>query len=226
MRTFFLFYILQYLFGSPWIALVVVGLVLYFAEARYSGRFFNPVRVVTAGSQIRELQHRLDLNPWDAAAHNDIGRILCRKKSFQKAVPHLEKAAKRMGDVAETNYFLGLALRGSGREEEGAERMLKAVGLDSRFGFGEPHVQLAEHFLKKGDTERAAQHARSSVEINTSNVRGWLLLGKSLQESGETARALEALNEAIDAYRALPSHLRMEARSAMLSARKLRRKLE
>ena len=47
MRTFFLFYLFSYLLRNPLLALIIVGAIIYFSEARYSGRYFNPASYYT-----------------------------------------------------------------------------------------------------------------------------------------------------------------------------------
>ena len=58
---------------------------------------------------------------------------------------------------------------------------------------------LGMHYLKIGDSTRAAQHLRSAVEQDRDYSAAWKLLGKALTQSGERAGAVAAYRSGIEA---------------------------
>ena len=220
MRSFFLFYLLAWLFRNPLLALVVVGLLFYLGEARYRGRYFNPARMLGKRQTIAQLRRLLEVNPNDVAAHNDLGRLLADAGGFVEALPHMTKAIARMQESAETNYYYGLCLLRTGRAEEGEVAVAQALSLNPRFLYGEPRLALARSQLERGNAARALEEATSAVGLNTSSVEGWVLkarAGAMLERSGEARSDYE---EAKHAFAHLPRHLRLPNRRWLREAKR------
>ncbi len=225
MRTFFLFYLVSSLFRSPLLALIIVGLFIYFGEARYRGRYFNPAKFLSRRRTITELQQRLAINEHDAEAHNDLGRLLVGQRRAAEALPHLELAMARMQDSAETNYYYGLCLVEAGRRPEGHACIKRALEINPRFGYGDPHLALASSELEAGHTAEAALEATSATRLNTSSVEGWLLLGRATEAGGDARAARAAYDSAVEAFTHLPRYLRLPNRGFVRDAKKARRRL-
>ena len=98
---------------------------------------------------VRRLKQTLELNPYDANAHLELGTILAEKRRWAQAAEHLELAAKRL-DNSQSYYGLGTAYFHLGRLDEGKEALQKALQMNPKVGYGEPYVYLAEYQLKKG----------------------------------------------------------------------------
>jgi predicted Zn-dependent protease len=58
---------------------------------------------------------------------------------------------------------------------------------------------LGMHYLKAGDAARAATHLRRAVEQDGDYSAAWKLLGKALADNGESAAAIIAYRNGIDA---------------------------
>jgi Tfp pilus assembly protein PilF len=74
------------------------------------------------------------------------------------------------------------------------EAML-AAGRDSAL----LRFSLGMHYLKAGDTSRAAEHLRSAVSQDADYSAAWKLLGKALADSGAGVEAAEAYRKGIAA---------------------------
>ncbi len=220
MRYFFLFYLLNYMLHNPLLALLLIGAVFYFSEARYSGRYFNPASFWSGRSQIADLRRRLELNPHDVASHNDLGRLLAGQGKFAEGLPHMEEAIKRMDESPETNYFLGLCRLQSGASETGRASIEKALELGPNFLYGEPRLALARHHFDADRPEQAAAEAERCVSLNTSSVEAWLILGRARAELQRSAEARKAFASAVEAYDHLPHYLKLAARGFARQARK------
>ena len=223
MRSFFLFYLLSSLFRSPLLALVVVGLIFYFGEARYSGRYFSPAKFVSKKRTITELEQRLVMNEHDMDAHNDIGRLLVDAGRGREALVHLERAIGRMQDSAETSYYYGLCLLETGRRQEGEAQIKRALEINPRFAYGDPHLALARSGLEAGRAHEAAEEAANATRLNTSSVEGWVLLGRARQAAGDDDGTLAAYDSALEAFSCLPRYLRLPNRRHLREAKKARR---
>jgi len=220
LRTFFLFYLLASLLRNPLLALLIVLAVVYFAEARYSGRFFNPGSFVTKRRTIHELERTLKINEHDAAARNDLGRLLVDEGRYPEARDHLARAIQRMDDAAETQYFYGLALMKTGQTEDGVTHVLRALEISPRFLYGEPQLTLARHSLEQGDAAEAERRAGEAVKINTSSVESWVIRARARDQLGDPTGAREAWSSAVDAYDGLPRYLKMASRKWRTQARR------
>jgi len=220
LRTFFLFYLLSWLLRNPLLALVIVGVIFYFSEARYSGRYFNPTSFYTKRHAIGELRQTLTVNEHDAGARNDLGRLLADDAKFAEALPHMELAIKRMEESAETNYYYGLCLLNTGDADGGERFMKRSLEISPRFLYGEPQVVLARHCLGAGRDDEALAWAREAVKINTSSVEGWVLVGDAERTAGRTDEARAGYTAALEAYDHVPRYLRVAARKPRAEAKR------
>ena len=220
MRSFLLFYLLASLLHSPLLALLVVIAVAYLADARWQGRWFDPRRLFSRQRAIAELRRTVAINEHDAAARNDLGRMLVERGSYGDALPHLERAMQRMSDSAETNYNYGRCLLRMGRDEEGERYIRRALEIHSRHLYGEPQVELARHFLKRDKIAEARRWAEEAVKLNTSSIEGWVLLGRAARELADPAAARKAFTAARDGYRQLPGYLRLPNRRWFVEAQR------
>lgn len=220
MRTFFLFYLLTYLLRNPLLALLIALALVYLAEARYSGRFFNPGSFYSRRRTIHDLERTLAINEHDAAARNDLGRLLVDEGRYADAYDHLARAIQRMDDSAETQYFYGIALMETGQAQEGIKHVLRALEISPRFRYGEPQLALARHHLEQGDAAEAEKRAGEAVKINTSSLEAWVIRGRARERLGDPTGAREAWNSAVETYDGLPRHLKMAARKWRAQARR------
>ena len=173
MRTFFLFFLLSRLLGSPLLALVVLGAMAYLADARWNGRWFLPGRMWQRRQAMADLRRTIERNEHDVGAHSDLGRLLVQQGRYEQAFPHLERAIRRMEESPETNFYYGVSLLHTGRSDEGERRVRRALEINPRFLYGEPQVLLARTHLER-DAEEARRWAEQAVKLNTSSVEGWV----------------------------------------------------
>jgi tetratricopeptide (TPR) repeat protein len=219
LTKFFLFYILMLLLGNPFLAiLVLVGLYLA-ADVRYVGWTRKMIDTVRTEREIGELSRQVALNPYNASAQNDLGRLLVLRGRFRDALTPLEKAIERMEDSPETNYYLGLACLHSGREEEGEARIVRALELNPRFRYGEPNFRLGAFLLNKGRIDEARGALEKGVAIHTSSAEGWYLLGQTLRAGGDKEKAKDYYKKAIESFRNSPGYKRREDRRFAWRAR-------
>ena len=218
MRSLFLYFVLSRVLGNPLIALVVVAIAAYLVDARWNGRWFDPGGLFRRRQAIHELRQTISRNQHDAAAHNDLGRILAQQGRYGAALPHMERALRRMEEAPETNFYYGLCLLNTGRREEGERSIRRSLEINPRFLYGEPQTVLARAHLENGDAEGARQWAREAVKLNTSSVEGWVLLGRAEGDRGDAPAARDAFAKAKDAYKNLPAYLHLPNRKWLVAA--------
>ncbi len=223
MGRFFLFALLSWLLGNPLLALLVIiaiSLPGWLAGSRYAWRFHRWMR---AQGEAGRLRRTLALNPHDVKARSDLGAILVRHGRFREARQELEQAMPRADDLPEANYALGLCLIHDGEFERGKEFIERALALNPKFGYGEPHIKLGDFRAERGEWEPAADRYRQVTQIHSSSVEGWFKLGQALNHLGRPAEAQAALQEAIASYRHAPWYQRSEGRLWYARARRLLR---
>jgi tetratricopeptide (TPR) repeat protein len=219
-RSFFLFALLSHVLGNPLVALAVVLAVVYLADARWNGRWFDPPALLKRRQAIRELRQTVERNEHNAAAHNDLGRLLAQQGDYRGALPHMERAMRRMEEAPETNFYYGLCLLNTGRREEGERSVRRSLEINPRFLYGEPQTLLARTNLEHNDVEEGRRWAREAVKLNTSSVEGWVLLGRAEERRGDAAAAREAFTQAKNAYKHLPAYLHLPNRKWLVAAKR------
>ncbi|HLE44850.1 MAG TPA: tetratricopeptide repeat protein [Methylomirabilota bacterium] len=224
MEKLVLFALLSWITGQPLVALLAVLLLSGAGYGYLSGRLFRIPRAVERWGTIRELQRTLRANPHDAAARSNLGRLLVEAGRPAAALPHLEAAAARMPDAPEALYYLGAARLGVG---DGGGRPLveRALTLDPKLRYGEPHLALGDYHLRRGAPADAIAPLRAFTAINASSVEGRYKLARACLAADQRDPAREAVEDAIRAYRDSPPFRRREERLWRLRAGWLRRRL-
>lgn len=213
MRTFLLFWLLTWITGNPILAGAIILLLFGGSYLLYSRRLYRFRRVWRDLARIRELRAELAVNPENAKARSDLGEALARKGRFDDALIHLEKAITRCDDQADTNFYLGWTYLALGDLEQGRRYIMRALELNPRFGYGEPHLRLGNYFFARGEYKEAIPHYEAFRDIYSSGVEGLYKLGECYLAVGEREKGIEALREAVGAFRSAPWYRRQEDRS-------------
>jgi tetratricopeptide (TPR) repeat protein len=226
MRHFFLFALLAWITGSPLLALLVVLALAagsWWAGSRYAWRLGQRIR---AWGEAGRLRRALAINPHDAKARTDLGGLLVRQGRFTEARAELERAFARVDDLPEANYALGLALLHDGDEERGRALVERALSLNPKFGYGEPHLRLGDFRAARGQWDSALEHYGQATTIHGSSVEGWYKLGDALERLGRHDEARRALQDALASYRTAPWYRRSEDRPWKRRASRLLRRFK
>jgi tetratricopeptide (TPR) repeat protein len=225
MEKILLFGLLTWLTGNPLLALLVVLLLAGTGYGYLTGGLFRVPRNLERWSTIRRLQRVVATNPHDAVARADLGRLLVEAGRPARALPHLEAAAARAPEVAETLYYCGAARLGVGDLAKGRPLIEQALARDPKLRYGEPYLTLADFFLGHGRAPEALPDLERFTAIHASSVEGRYKLARAALAAGDPQRARGALDEAVAIYRASPPFKRREERLWRVKAGWLRRRL-
>lgn len=218
MKLFFLFGLLWWLLGNPFLALIVLLAVLYFLERRFIGLSPSLVRPFKRRSAIAKWRRQLQVNPHDVSARSELARLLIEGKKYQEAREELAVIGDRMEHSAEYWSDVGLCELALGRLEEGERAMKTALAISPRVKYGLPYLRLGEAFAKT-DAAKALDYLQQFRLIQSSSCEAYYRLGSIYREMGQSERGREADRECRQIYRSLPRYLkRRERKWALLSS--------
>jgi len=217
-KLFFLFGLLWWLLGNPFLALIVLLAVLYFLERRFIGLSPSLVRPFKRRSAIAKWRRQLQVNPHDVSARSELARLLIEGKKYQEAREELAVIGDRMEHSAEYWSDVGLCELALGRLEEGERAMKTALAISPRVKYGLPYLRLGEAFAKT-DAAKALDYLQQFRLIQSSSCEAYYRLGSIYREMGQSERGREADRECRQIYRSLPRYLkRRERKWALLSS--------
>lgn len=216
MRGLFGFFLLSRLFGNPLVALLVLFILYSLIDMRFVGLLPDFSKPFRQAGKVRRLKQDLELNPYDANAHLELGTILSEKGRWAQALEHLELAAQRL-DNSQSYFRLGTAYFHLGRLDEGREALEKALQMNPKVGYGEPFVYLAEYQLKKGGRIDDVEGLDDAL-AQYGSVDVLYRIGRLYEEAGEREKARSTYSEALETYKGYPGFLRKKQRRIALKA--------
>lgn len=198
--------------GNPLLAIGMVIALIWLAEGRASGHFFNPLKFVTELREIRRLEGALLANPHDRVAHLERGRLLLKFRKSRDAIPHLEQADGGPKGSAEAAWLLGRALLNTdqlGPAKQALERCWSARGREAFAG--EPLVDLGAKLVELEQYREAVSVLEEATFANTSSAQAFFWLGRAQGGAGDKQAARESFAEAISLAKNGPRFKRRES---------------
>lgn len=205
------FLLLYRLLGNPFLALIILLVVLYFVDRRYVGilpSFSKPFR---RSRQISKLRLTIAQNPNDVSAKFDLARLLTERKRYSESKELLTAIVDRYETSAEYWVELGYANLKLGQLPEGEAQMLKGLEINRRAQYGQPYLRLAETF-RHVDHDKALHYVSQFQEIQSSSSEAYYLAGSMYKALGRTEEAKLAFNESLAVYRTLPKYKKRQER--------------
>jgi tetratricopeptide (TPR) repeat protein len=206
MSKIFLFYILTVITRNPLLALLVILLLYFFLDRRYIGLipdFAGPFRT---RREITRLKREVMLNPHNGQALSNLGRDLVRIKKYREGVEYLDRALEKMDDIPETQFYLGLGWLNLNNLDRAREPLEKAIELDRRYGYGEPHLRLGDYHASSNNLDQALKAYEDFTGIHTSSSEGFFKIGEIWLQKGERQKAGEYYRNAMHAFKGSPPH--------------------
>lgn len=211
MAKFFIFTLLWYILGNPFLAILILLFILYIVDRRFIGITPSITRPLRRMRQIRKLKEELRINPHHTSMKHELARLLMERRKYSEASKLLEQVKQRMDDSDDVKAELGICYLYLGRVEE-AERILDDVlSQNPKVKYGEPFLVLAET-LAKSEPTRAIGYLKQFQEVDTSSCQAYYRLGQLYTQLGEKQESIAAYREAKHIYRALPKYKRKSER--------------
>jgi tetratricopeptide (TPR) repeat protein len=109
-------------------------------------------------------EYALSLNPNDARAHTELGKVKFFQGKPAEAIPHLRAAMQIQPDYDEPHYFLGLLYRMQKQPAEAKAEFTVAVRLNpDNF---KTHGNLGALAMEEGNMSEAAGHFQNALRLN------------------------------------------------------------
>ncbi|QQZ59477.1 tetratricopeptide repeat protein [Paenibacillus sonchi] len=211
MFKFFGFLLLYRLVGNPFLALIILLVILYFLDRRYVGILPSFTKPFRRSRQISKLRTTISLNPNDVSAKFDLARLLIERKRYSEAKELLVQIADRYEQSAEYWVELGYANLKLGHLPEGEAQMLQGLEINRKAQYGQPYLRLAEVF-RNIDHNKALQYVTQFQEIQSSSSEAYYLAGSMYKALGRKEDAKRAFNESTAVYRSLPKYKKRQER--------------
>ena len=216
MGKLFLFSILWWLTGNPFVAVIVLLIVLYALDRRFVGIFPSITRPIRQSRTLSRIRRELELQPHNTSAKHEAARLLIEKRRFAEALRYLEQI-RPVIDSADVEYETGYCLMKLGRLEEGERLILRSLEMNPRVKYGEPYLRLGELFAAT-NPEKAIRYLEQFRQLYSSSCEGHYRLGVLYGKLGRAAEAKRAFQETIHLYRGLPKYKRRSERRWALLA--------
>jgi tetratricopeptide (TPR) repeat protein len=217
MGKFVIFSALWWLTGNPFVALIVLIVILYALDRRFLGITPNVFRPFTLRRKLSRLRQELLMNRHDRSARLEQARVLIDLKRYADARNALLELEQSMDESADVLAELGLCSLKLGSTSDGERYMLKALELNPRVKFGEPYLRLGEAFADV-DAAKAIGYLEQFQQLHSSSCEAYYRLGQIYKRLGRSEEAKRAFRETVDVYGGLPKYKkRTERRYALLA---------
>ena len=217
MKLFLLFGALWWLFGNPWIAILVILGVLYLLERRFIGLSPSIVRPFRRRNAIARWKRQLQMSPHDFSAKTELARLLIESGKYAQAREILLAIQTQSEHSAEYWSDLGACELALGRLEEGEQAMLRALEISPRVKYGQPYLRLGEAWAKE-DPAKALRYLEAFQTVNSSSCEAFYRLGKLYAELGKQQEAAAAFRECRDLYGSLPRYMKRAERKWVIKS--------
>lgn len=219
MGKFFLFAFIFWLVGNPFLAIIIILVLLYALDRRFVGLSPSLLKPYRRSRRLARLKRELEQQPHNASGKLETARLYMEKGKYAEALPLLEQVDS-VYDSADIVYEKGLCKLKLGRLEEGRELILNSLEMNPRVKYGEPYLRLGEAFAESQPDE-AIRFLERFREVQSSSCEGLYKLGRIYDRLGEKEEAKRAYTEALHVYRGLPRYKRRdERRWAILAKRR------
>ena len=213
MKTGFYAWTLLYLLtGSPWLAFLGLGALVWLGEGWWRGRLYKPWSVVQRWLRMRKLRAQAELTPYDMRLRAELGSLLVSFRRAREAVPHLEAAVERSPELAYPWYDLAKARLALGDLDGATQAVEQAMSNRKRLEQGQPWADLGDAWAKRGDHEKALSYYEKAESVHASSVRTLYKLGQARKRLGQAEEAKQAFADAGNIYRTSPPFKRRQQR--------------
>lgn len=211
------FIFLWRLLGNPFLALLVLLIILYALDRRYVGLFPSFVKPLKRRGAIRRLRQQVNMNPNDVPAKHELARLLIERKQYKEAKEWLMPLQDALENSAEFWDDLGTCLAHLSEAEAAEAAIGNALSINPRVKYGTPYLTLAALHART-NPEAAIRHLESFRAIQSSSCEAYYRLALLYDDLGRKEEAAKALQECKTIYRMLPRYKKRQERKWVLRA--------
>ncbi|MBH5318507.1 tetratricopeptide repeat protein [Paenibacillus sp. GSMTC-2017] len=201
----FIFLWLSWLLGNPFIAMIVLLVILYLIDRRFVGLSPSLLKPIKRRSHIRKLKNQIQVSPNDVSAKQELARQLIAGKRYKEALQILEPLKRVLVESAEYWDDLGTCYLQTNSVDEGETCILEALKLNERVKFGAPYLRLATIHVKD-NSDKALYYLNAFQEIHSSSCEGYDRLATIYKGLGRIDDAKQAAEEGLRVYKSLPKY--------------------
>ncbi|HEY9785810.1 MAG TPA: tetratricopeptide repeat protein [Candidatus Obscuribacterales bacterium] len=160
-----------------------------------AGREGNWKSSTQGAPSVEASRKRVEQNPKDAIAHNDLGWALRQNNDLKGAEQELREALKLDPGLSYAHSNLSVVLLDTNRAAEAAEEAKTSVQLDAK----QPifRVVYGNALAATGDRKGAIDQYRKAVELRPDYENALYNLGRVLLDDGQSAEAKVVLSQAL-----------------------------
>ncbi|MCW6038714.1 tetratricopeptide repeat protein [Spirulina subsalsa FACHB-351] len=156
--------------------------------AQAQGRFTEAERV---------FRRVLQVEPNDAAAHNNLGLALYNQGKLEEAIASYQRAIQLDPNYGAAHYNLGNALRNQGQVAEMIAAYQQAIQVDPNYASA--YNNLGAALREQGQLEEAIASFQQVIQIDPNHATAHYNLGSTLSEQGKLEEAIASYQRAIQA---------------------------
>jgi tetratricopeptide (TPR) repeat protein len=198
---------------SPW---MLSPFLLFYAFIYLGGYLGGEVRGF--GNAFRQKQnfkrflHNATVNPKDADAHVQLGLIYMQRRQEAKALEHFTKAFEIDENEIDANYELGKIARAKGNLQDAVNHFSVVVEQNDKHALSEIWREIGATYLEAGMLTEAREALEKFVDRRAFDPEGLYSLGKVLKAQGETERAREMFEQAVESAKGSPDYRRRDVK--------------
>jgi tetratricopeptide (TPR) repeat protein len=196
---------------SPWL---FSPFLLFFAYIYLGGYLGGEMRGF--GNALRQRQnfkrflHNATVNPKDADAHVQLALIYLQRKQETKALEHLARAIEIDANEIDANYELGKLARQKGNLQQALDHFSVVIEQNDKHSLSEIWREVGATYLEANMLAEAREALEKFTERRAFDPEGLYYLGKALKAQGNTDKAREIFEQAVESARNSPDYRRRE----------------
>lgn len=132
----------------------------------------------------------------DARIHFTAGLMFARRELYAEAANRFHYVAERQPDSYEAMYNYGIALQKLGRLAEAELALASASKLKG--DLPDAHFRLALLYSSMGNSRRAIEEFKKTIELDAANAEANFLLGSEYAKTGQAEPAVERYERAVE----------------------------
>jgi len=196
---------------SPWLfsPFIAAFVILYFG-GYLRGEVTGLSNSFRQRQNFKRFLHNATVNPKDADAHVQLALIYLQRRQEATALEHLNRAIEIDAQEPDANYELGKIARQKGDLQQALNHFAIVVEQNDKHALSEIWREIGATYLAAGMLTEARDALEKFVERRSVDAEGLYHLGKVLKAQGETERAREMFEQAIESAQSSPDYRRRE----------------